>query len=129
MFVAEFRHERFPELGTALLEQLGADPEAVAGGSVAQPPAAEPGEYGDELDGRFGEVVTGALPGARGVACEHSGVGQSFEAVGEDVGGDALFGAGQEFAVVAPVDKDDVAQHDEAPAITEDLDGGVDGAS
>jgi hypothetical protein len=52
-----------------------------------------------------------------------------LEAARQDVGGDALRGAGGELAEVAAVAEHDVAQHEDRPPVAEHLDGGVDRAS
>jgi dihydrofolate reductase len=52
------------------------------------------------LDARLGERVGRPLPTANVVACEEPGGHQLFEPAGEDVGGDALLGAGDQLAEV-----------------------------
>ncbi len=58
---AELGHEFVPELGAALLEELGAEGELRGGGEVSAAPSAELGDDGDELDGGLGEAVEDLL--------------------------------------------------------------------
>jgi hypothetical protein len=113
----------------SVCEQLSAYAQPRCGAPVADSPViAELGAW-DELDGRLGEAVLGALPGTRVGAGRQSGADEPLESVGEDVGRDALLGAGEQFAEVAAITEHHVAEHEQAPAIAERLDGHVDGAS
>jgi hypothetical protein len=73
-----------------LFEQLGADAQRVARGAVAEPPAAELREHGDELDRGFGQAVTRPLAGSRVLPREQPRRDESLEPIGEDVRGDPL---------------------------------------
>ena len=65
-------------------------------------------------------------PRRGGAAGEDPRVDEPHEAVGEDVRSDALDRPGEQRPEVAAVAEDDVAQHEQRPAISEHLDGGVD---
>src|SRR5262249_13000514 len=109
-------------------EQFGANAQCGARAPVAKSPAAELGEHRYELDRGFGQAVARALAGSRVLAGEQSGVDESLEPVGENIRGDSLDRIGLQFPEIAAVAEDDVAENEQAPAITEHLDGGVDRA-
>src|SRR6266508_1066090 len=96
---------------------------------MGEAPVAERDHDREHLDAGLGERVRGPLPTAGAVAGEQPGGHKLLEAAGEDVGGDALLGAGDQLAEVAAVAEHDVAQHEHRPRVAEDLDGGVDRAS
>jgi hypothetical protein len=56
-------------------------------------------------------------------------VDEAAQAVGEDVRGDAFLRFGQQFAEMAAVAEHHVAQHDQAPAVTENFEGKIDRAA
>jgi hypothetical protein len=97
MLLAQLVHEFVPEGGAAFLEELGADRELGRRGEVPATPGAKVRDHRDELDRRLGEAVVDLLlVGGIGGARDEALVGETAEAVGEDVGGDALLGAGQQ---------------------------------
>src|SRR6202022_563403 len=55
--------------------------------------------------------------------------GPPLQPVGQDVGGDPLLGACQQLPEVAAMAEHHVPQHEQAPAVTERLDRGVDRAT
>src|SRR5207253_2478728 len=59
-------------------------------------------------------------------AGQQAGGDEPFEPIGEDVGGDALIRPGEQLAEVAPVAEHHVTQHEQAPAVAERLDRGID---
>jgi hypothetical protein len=78
------------------------------------------GEQRHELDGSLGQAVDRFLPVGRVVALrQHPGLDQPLQAVGQDVGGDALLRLVEQLAIVAPVAEHEVADDDQAPAIAE----------
>src|SRR6266508_3246593 len=96
---------------------------------MGEAPVAERDHDREHLDARLGERVCRALPTAGVVAGEQPGGHKLLEAAGEDVGGDALLGSGDQLAEVAAIAEHDVAQHERRPRVAEHLDGGIDGAS
>ena len=94
--------------------------------AVSEAPVAERNHDGEHLDARLGERVRHPLPTAGVVAGEQPGGHELLEAAGEDVGRDALLGAGDQFAEVPAIAEHDVAQHEHRPRVTKHLDGGVD---
>jgi hypothetical protein len=124
--VAKFVHELFPERWAALFEQLGANAQCGTRGPVAKSPAAEVREHGYELNRGFGQAVARPLAGSRVLTSEQSRLDESLESVGENIGGDTLDRVGLQLSEVAAVSEDDVAEDEQAPAIAEHLDGGVD---
>jgi hypothetical protein len=89
---------------------------------VRQAPVAERDHDRQHLDARLGERVCRPLPTAGGLAGQQPGRHELLEAAREDVGGDALLGAGDELAEVAAVAEHDVAQHEDCPRVAEHLD-------
>jgi glyoxylase-like metal-dependent hydrolase (beta-lactamase superfamily II) len=126
--VAKLVHELLPERGAALLEQLGANAQRAACRPVPQSPAAELREHGHELDSGLRQAVARPLPGSGVLAGEQAQLDESPKPVGEDIGSDPLFRAGLQFPEIPAVSEDDVTEDEQAPAITEHLDGGIDRA-
>src|SRR6185437_15611457 len=119
-------HELIPQRRAAGGEQFRAHPQPFRGRAVVHTPLAELREDRHQLDRRLGQAVGGPPPRPRVLAGEQAGAHQPLEPVGEDVGGDSLFGAGEQFPEVAPVAEHDVPQDEQAPAVAKGLDRGVD---
>ena len=98
---------------------------------MSHPPAPHQGHQGNKLDGAIGKAVDNSLlvAGVRSTRKQRAG-GQSLQAVGEYVGGNALKVFCQEGskAARAPA-KHRVSQDDQAPPIAKSFEGEVDGAS
>lgn len=101
MMLAQLVHEVIPQRGTAVVQDLRADPQHLGRGSVAQSPPAELGQNGNQLDRGFSQAVGGAAAGAWVFAGEQARVEKIAEPAGEDVGGDAFGGAGFASALIA----------------------------
>ena len=125
---AELVHELLDERRTLIAHELLPAPELGAAGAPVEAPVAEGVDDRKRLDAGFGEAVASALPAGGGAAGEDPRIDEPHEAVGEDVRGDALDRPGEQRPEVAAVAEDDVAQHEQRPAISEHLDGGVDRA-
>jgi hypothetical protein len=126
---AQLGHELGPQLRAAGGEQLSAHPQPLGGGAVAQAPLAELGEDRHELDRRLGQAVGGPASGTGVLAGQQARADQPLQPVGEDVGGDLFLGTGQQLAEVPLAAEHHVAQHEQAPAVAERLDRGVDRAA
>jgi predicted NBD/HSP70 family sugar kinase len=126
---AELVHELVDKRRAFITHELLPAPEPGAAGAPVEAPVAEGVDDRERLDASFGQAVAGALPARRGAAGEDSRLDEPHEAVGQDVRGDALDRPGEQHPEVAAVAKDDVAQHEHRPAVSEHLDGGVDRAS
>src|SRR5215213_8464508 len=119
-------HQLLDERRTLIAHELLPAPELVAAGAPVEGPVAEGVDDRKSLDTRFSEAVASALPPRCGAAGEDPCLDEPHQAVGEDVRRDALDGPGEQRPEVAAVAEDDVAQHEQRPAISEHLDGGVD---
>ena len=115
---------------SGFLQQLGADRQLLADRQVPAAPAADHGHDRHELDGLLGQAVDGLLL-VRGIvgACDHPLGFQLLHPVGEDVGGDALLRLAQQLAEMPAVAEHHVADNDQAPAIAEDFEAQIDGAT
>lgn len=125
---SKFGHEGCPQFFTTFFHQAGADRHLFGRLRVPQSPGADLGEQGDELDGRLGETVNrfllvSGVASSREQACAH----QTSQPIGQNIGSDAFGGKLQKIAVVAATPEHDVADDDQAPAITEHLHGEIDG--
>lgn len=123
---AEFVHELLDERRALIAHELLPAPELVAARAPVEAPVAEGVDDRESLDASFRETVASALPPRGGAAGEDPCVDEPYEAVGEDVRSDALDRPGEQRPEVAAVAEDDVAQHEQRPAISEHLDGCVD---
>lgn len=90
MLAAELVHELRPERGAEFFEQLGANALRGACWPVAESPAAELLEHGDELDRGFGQAVPRPLAGTRVLSGEQPQSDEFLESVREDIRGDPL---------------------------------------
>lgn len=96
---AQLGHEVGPHLGAAFLQELGADAEILGDREVPAPPGPHLGQHRDELDASFGETVDRLLLVARIVGFgDDSLLHQPFQAIGKNVGRDALFRVVEKFA-------------------------------
>jgi hypothetical protein len=125
---AKLVHELLDERRALLAHELVPVPELRAAGAPVEAPVADGANDRKRLDTGFREAVASALPPRRGAAGEDSRLDEPHEAVGEDVRSDAFGRTGEQRPEVAAVAEDDVAQHEQRPAISEHLDGGVDRA-
>ena len=129
MDLAQLVDHRFDDVWAAIAEQLGPHPKSPFAVAVRESPVAEGDHDWEHLDTGLGERVCGPLPAASLLAGEQPGCDKVLEPAGEDVGGDALLGTGDQFAEVATVAEHDVAQHEHRPRVAEHLDGDVDRAT
>src|ERR1700754_1674532 len=119
-------HELLDERRTLVAHEPLPAPELVAARAPVEAPVAEGVNDRKSLDTGFSQAVASALPPHGGAAGEDPCLDEPHEAVGEDVRGDALDRPGEQRPKVAAVAEDDVAKHEQRPAISEHLDGGVD---
>ena len=96
---------------------------------MGKSPVAERDHDREHLDAGLGERVRRPLSTSGVVTGQQPGGHELLEAAGEDVGGDALLGAGAQLAEIAAVAEHDVAQYEHCPRVAEHLDGSVDRAS
>jgi hypothetical protein len=131
MDMPQLVHELFPQLRPALFKNLCSCGKLDRGECVPDPSAAHKGHQGNQFDGAFGEAVNQPLLVAWiGSACEQSTRGETLQAIGQNVGGNAFRAVLEKRSKAASATAEHrVTQDDEAPPISKGFQGQIDRAS
>ena len=105
-------------------------PSSSADRQVLEAPGRHLGEHGQQLDALLGEAVDRLLLVARVVGPADDALpGEPLQPVGQDVGGDALLGLGEQLAEMPAVAEDHVADDEQAPFVAHHLQREIDRAA
>jgi len=128
MNASQLCHEGSPHAFTSLFEEFCPDAEFFAHGQVLSAPGTDMHGDRQEDDAFFREAVDDLLFVPRVVGSGNDPLSeQHFQAIGEDVGRDALLGL-EHFTEVSFTAKDHVAEDQEGPTVAEDFEREIDWA-
>src|SRR5713226_1498560 len=130
MRLAQFVCKFGPHFWAAFAEQLGADAEFFADGEIFESPARHLRQNRQQFDALFGQRIDSLLLVAGVVGpCDDALLEQRLQPIGEDVGGNAFLGFGQELAKMPTIAEHHVADDQEAPFVADHFEREIDRAA